>query len=112
MVMMAVRQEDALWNDGAFPKLIDHRVCWIRGVYDHDAAVILCDGGAITPSTLLLRAAPAPASPEPDFTTLEEMERSMIAQAMSRCNGNMTEVARQLGITRQTLYNKIKRYGL
>ena len=77
-----------------------------------EKAVILCDGGAITPSTLLLRAAPAPASPEPDFTTLEEMERSMIAQAMSRCNGNMTEVARQLGITRQTLYNKIKRYGL
>ncbi|WP_308502020.1 sigma 54-interacting transcriptional regulator, partial [uncultured Alistipes sp.] len=77
-----------------------------------EKAVILCDGRAITPSTLLLRAAPAPASPEPDFTTLEEMERSMIAQAMSRCNGNMTEVARQLGITRQTLYNKIKRYGL
>ena len=43
MVMMAVRQEDALWNDGAFPKLIDYRVCRIRSVYDHDAAVILCD---------------------------------------------------------------------
>ena len=40
------------------------------------------------------------------------MERSMIARAMERCGGNMTEVARQLGITRQTLYNKIKRYGL
>lgn len=77
-----------------------------------EKAVILCDGQTVTPSTLLLRPAPAPASPEPGFTTLDEMERSMIARAMSRCNGNMTEVARQLGITRQTLYNKIKRYGL
>ena len=77
-----------------------------------EKAVILCDGPVITPSTLLLRPASAPASAGPDFTTLDEMERSMIAQAMSRCNGNITEVARQLGITRQTLYNKIKRYGL
>jgi len=40
------------------------------------------------------------------------MERGMIGQAMARYAGNLTEVARQLGITRQTLYNKIKRYGL
>lgn len=78
-----------------------------------EKAVILCDGSVITPSTLLLHpaAAPAPAA-DPDVTTLDEMERSMIARAMERCGGNMTEVARQLGITRQTLYNKIKRYGL
>ena len=38
--------------------------------------------------------------------------RGMIGQAMARYAGNLTEVARQLGITRQTLYNKIKRYGL
>ena len=78
-----------------------------------EKAVILCDGPVITPSTLLLRpaAAPAPAA-DSDVTTLDEMERSMIARAMERCGGNMTEVARQLGITRQTLYNKIKRYGL
>ena len=76
-----------------------------------DKAVILCDAPQITSETLLLHPAGVSA-PEPAFTTLDEMERSMIAQAMSRCNGNMTEVARQLGITRQTLYNKIKRYGL
>ena len=77
-----------------------------------EKAVILSDGPVITPSTLLLRPASVPPAAEAGFTTLDEMERSMIAQAMSRCGGNMTEVARQLGITRQTLYNKIKRYGL
>ena len=77
-----------------------------------EKAVILCDGPMITPSTLLLRPTEAPSPAESDVTTLDEMERSMIARAMERCGGNMTEVARQLGITRQTLYNKIKRYGL
>ncbi len=40
------------------------------------------------------------------------MVRGMIGQALARYEGNITVVARQLGITRQTLYNKIKRYGL
>lgn len=44
--------------------------------------------------------------------TLDEMERDAIAATIKDCDGNMTEVARRLGITRQTLYNKIKRYGL
>ena len=76
-----------------------------------EKAVIMSDGRRITPATLLLRPAPA-AVQAPAFSTLEEMERGMIEQAMTRYAGNLTEVARQLGITRQTLYNKIKRYGL
>lgn len=44
--------------------------------------------------------------------TLEEMERQMIEAAMDKNNGNLTFVANQLGISRQTLYNKIKRYDL
>lgn len=44
--------------------------------------------------------------------TLEDIERKAISDAMKRYVGNLAEVARQLGITRQTLYNKIKRYGL
>ena len=77
-----------------------------------EKAVIFCDGRTIAPATLLLRPAPAETSPKTGFSTLEEMERAMIAEAVTRCGGNLTEVARQLGITRQTLYNKIKRYGL
>lgn len=76
-----------------------------------EKAVILCDSKSISTDTLLLRPVQMPQQ-NADFATLDDMERSMIAQAMERCNGNMTEVARQLGITRQTLYNKIKRYGL
>ena len=76
-----------------------------------EKAVIMSDGRRITPATLLLRPAPA-AVQALAFSTLEEMERGMIGQAIARYAGNLTEVARQLGITRQTLYNKIKRYGL
>lgn len=45
-------------------------------------------------------------------TTLEDMERGAIAAAVKQHNGNMSEVARQLGITRQTLYNKLRKYGI
>ncbi len=44
--------------------------------------------------------------------TLEEMEKEMIEQTLDQQNWNFTATADQLGITRQTLYNKIKRYDL
>lgn len=44
--------------------------------------------------------------------TLEEMERKAISMAVKQHEGNMSEVARQLGITRQTLYNKLRKYGI
>ncbi len=45
-------------------------------------------------------------------TTLEEMERMMITRALADAGGNLTLAASTLGITRQTLYNKIHRYNL
>ncbi|MBP3356545.1 MAG: sigma-54-dependent Fis family transcriptional regulator [Rikenellaceae bacterium] len=77
-----------------------------------EKAVILSDGGAITASALMLSAARPPVAPKAEFTTLEQMERAMIENAMKRHRGNLSAVASQLGITRQTLYNKIKRYEL
>jgi DNA-binding NtrC family response regulator len=44
--------------------------------------------------------------------TLEEMEKIMIVRALIRNNQNQSATADQLGITRQTLYNKIKKYGI
>ncbi|MDL2265247.1 sigma-54 dependent transcriptional regulator [Parabacteroides sp. OttesenSCG-928-G07] len=51
-------------------------------------------------------------APIKDATTLEEMEYNMIKNAMDKYGGNLSMVASQLGISRQTLYNKIKRYEL
>ncbi|NOU58863.1 sigma-54-dependent transcriptional regulator [Marinifilum caeruleilacunae] len=44
--------------------------------------------------------------------TLEDMEAQLIASAIEKHAGNLSAVSGQLGISRQTLYNKIKKYGL
>ena len=44
-----------------------------------------------------------------DMATLDEMEADHIRRAIDHCHGNMKLAAEQLGITRQTLYNKMKK---
>jgi transcriptional regulator with PAS, ATPase and Fis domain len=44
--------------------------------------------------------------------TLSEMEKKMIAESLKKYNNNISLVASKLGITRQTLYNKILKYEL
>jgi DNA-binding NtrC family response regulator len=44
--------------------------------------------------------------------TLAEMEKKAIFESVNRHNGNMSIVAAKLGITRQTLYNKMRKYDL
>ena len=75
-----------------------------------EKAVIMCDGNEIMTEHLQLYTPQVQARSA--ASTLEEMERAAIADAIESCGGNLTMVAQRLGITRQTLYNKIKRYGL
>jgi transcriptional regulator with PAS, ATPase and Fis domain len=42
-------------------------------------------------------------------STLEEAEYRLIKEALERNGGNYSAAADQLGITRQTLYNKLKK---
>jgi DNA-binding NtrC family response regulator len=48
----------------------------------------------------------------PDLTLMEAMERNAIIQMLKETGGNKLETAKRLGIGRQTLYNKIKIYGI
>ncbi|HON43642.1 MAG TPA: sigma 54-interacting transcriptional regulator, partial [Bacillota bacterium] len=42
--------------------------------------------------------------------TLQQMEENMLRYALDSCGGNVSAAARQLGIPRQTLQHKLKRY--
>lgn len=44
--------------------------------------------------------------------TLEEMEKNMIQKAIALKKGNMSEVAKNLGITRSALYRRMSKFGL
>lgn len=78
-----------------------------------EKAVIISDGEMLDADDFdFPSAAPPSESPPNDATTLEEMECRMIRRTMDKHRGNLSLVASELGISRQTLYNKIKRYGL
>jgi DNA-binding NtrC family response regulator len=72
-----------------------------------EKAVILSESHVLKPEDVFLKA-PAPLNSQLPFVTLGEMEQEMIRQALDKNNGNLTAAAAQLGITRQTLYNKFK----
>lgn len=57
-------------------------------------------------------AAPAPGMNRLHPQTLEEMEKEFIAEVLREKKGNLTLTAQQLNISRQTLYNKMRKYDL
>ena len=75
-----------------------------------EKAVILSESTIVKPEDLFLRNTGS-VNGSNSFTTLEEMEKQMIQLALEKNNGNFTAAAEQLGITRQTLYNRIKKSG-
>ena len=84
-----------------------------------EKAVILSDGEELTADTLQISDSPHPSgenAPHPqeeeEMKTIDEMERTLITKAIAKCNGNLSQAATLLGVTRQTLYNKMKRYGI
>ena len=75
-----------------------------------EKAIIICDNETLPAE--LFQLARRTGTPEAAASTLEEMEMQMIRKTFDKCSGNLSAVAAQLGITRQTLYNKMKKYGL
>ena len=75
-----------------------------------EKAVIICDGAFL--SAELFQLTRRQEVREAPVSTLEDMEKKMISDTLEKCSGNLSAVAAQLGITRQTLYNKMKKYGL
>ncbi|WP_451963474.1 sigma-54-dependent transcriptional regulator [Aureibaculum conchae] len=73
-----------------------------------ERAVILCDGNVLKPSDFSWTNN-ALSTLETDIATLDEMEKIMITNALNKHDGNYSAAANQLGVSRQTLYNKVKK---
>jgi len=77
-------------------------------------AVLLSEGDEVGPNDLSISRAKVPGeeSSDTNFTLLEGVERNAIVTMLRETGGNKLETAKRLGIGRQTLYNKIKAYGI
>ena len=51
-------------------------------------------------------------SSTPKASPLTDMEREHVRKVLAECGGNLSRTAKTLGISRSTLYGKMKRYGL
>lgn len=76
-----------------------------------EKAVILSDSTVLKPGDFFFKQIQSTKFDD-EFQTLEEMEKQMILLAIEKNEGNISLAAEKLGITRQTLYNKVKKYGL
>jgi two-component system NtrC family response regulator len=79
-------------------------------------AVILSEGPLVEPQDLGFPPRPAAALTVPPAATLKDardrIERQMVIQAMDRRKGNIAQAAEDLGISRPTFYDIMKKHGL
>lgn len=78
-----------------------------------EKAVILADQRVVAAEDLFLKQVPMPGPGVSETPySFEEYEKSIIKKALMRNMGNLSNAARELGISRPTMYKKIKQYGL
>lgn len=77
-----------------------------------EKAVILSDNNILDENSFSLNEQKSIKQNPLNNYTIEEMEKTLILANIDKEKGNMSAVAKNLGITRQTLYNKLKKYGL
>ncbi len=76
-------------------------------------AVLMCEAKQVDVQDLSISAPRIEThEDEANLTLMEAMERNTIIQMLKETGGNKLETAKRLGIGRQTLYNKIKAYGI
>ena len=76
-----------------------------------EKAVILSEGRTLRLDDLSLDTS-SKATSVAATQTLEEAEEQTIRNTMARCGGNLSLVAKELGISRPTLYSKLKKYDI
>ena len=76
-----------------------------------EKAVILSEGSELTAKDIQLESAAKPVGTTIKAVSEAEEER-LVREAMDRTDGNISAAAKMLGVSRPTLYAKLKKYGL
>lgn len=76
-----------------------------------ERAVLLCRGEEIEPANLAVTSA-RPNAPSFDNMSIDEVESLLIRKVLRRCDGNISQAAEALGLSRAALYRRIEKYGL
>jgi DNA-binding NtrC family response regulator len=81
---------------------------------DHavERAVLLAQGEMVHASDLGLRATGREGPPRLEDMSLEDVESFLIKKALARYDGNVSEAAEALGLSRSALYRRFQKYGL
>jgi DNA-binding NtrC family response regulator len=101
------------FESGAMQMLLEHP--WPGNVreLDHsiERAVLMAPGPLVKPGDLGLRPGREGGGRLEDMS-LEEVEAFLIKKAMTRFDGNVSQAAKALGLSRSALYRRLQRYGL
>jgi DNA-binding NtrC family response regulator len=101
-------------NQNAIQKLLQYK--WPGNVrelqHTMEKAVILADDKVLNEDSFTLNDKKVLLQKDLQNKTIEEMEKEMILAYVHKEKGNISAVAKNLGISRQTLYNKMKRYEI
>jgi len=79
-----------------------------------ERAVIMSEGSSLGPDDFILSAQRSSSLGDHDFETynLDELEKAVINKVMKQNQGNVTQAATQLGLTRTSLYRRMEKHGL
>ncbi|MFN3849104.1 MAG: sigma-54-dependent transcriptional regulator [Spirosomataceae bacterium] len=77
-----------------------------------ERAVILAQGNTLQPEDFFFETQQSQAPSFDQTFQLDEMEKAMIVKTLKKFNGNITEAAKELGLTRASLYRRIEKYGI
>ncbi|MGA1871751.1 MAG: PEP-CTERM-box response regulator transcription factor [bacterium] len=102
------------FNQDAFSAILAHK--WPGNIRELEnkikRAVIMGEGSWITPYDLDLK---RPTTPLEELSLKEARERAeigIIKRALDKNNGNITKAATDIGVSRPTLYDLMKKYGI
>jgi DNA-binding NtrC family response regulator len=77
-----------------------------------ERSVIMCEEDVLLPEDFLLQSGEKASEANVNSGKIDDLEKAAIARALNKGHKNMDKVAEEVGLSRSTLYRKMKKFGL